>query len=74
MKQTLLFSTFLISSFSFAQNYAVDQIPADLIKDAYAVVRKNEEKIELLKVDELKCNYSPENERCQNCIKLKKKK
>ncbi|HCC95284.1 MAG TPA: hypothetical protein DEQ26_13360 [Flavobacteriaceae bacterium] len=54
MKQTLLFSTFLISSFSFAQNYAVDQIPADLIKDAYAVVRKNEEKIELLKVDELK--------------------
>ncbi|WP_312150540.1 DUF3857 domain-containing protein, partial [Empedobacter sp.] len=54
MKQTLLFSTFFISSFSFAQNYAVDQIPADLIKDAYAVVRKNEEKIELLKVDELK--------------------
>ncbi|MDM1552520.1 DUF3857 domain-containing protein [Empedobacter falsenii] len=54
MKQTLLFSTFLISSFSFAQNYAVDQIPADLIKDAYVVVRKNEEKIELLKVDELK--------------------
>lgn len=54
MKQTLLFSTFLINSFSFAQNYAVDQIPADLIKDAYAVVRKNEEKIELLKVDELK--------------------
>lgn len=54
MKQTLLFLTFLISSFSFAQNYAVDQIPADLIKDAYAVVRKNEEKIELLKVDELK--------------------
>lgn len=41
MKQTLLFSTFLITSFSFAQNYAVDQIPADLIKDAYAVVRKN---------------------------------
>ncbi|MFV0190104.1 MULTISPECIES: DUF3857 domain-containing protein [unclassified Empedobacter] len=54
MKQTLLFLTFLISSFSFAQNYAVDQIPDDLIKDAYAVVRKNEEKIELLKVDELK--------------------
>ncbi|MGV0920855.1 DUF3857 domain-containing protein [Empedobacter falsenii] len=54
MKQTLLFTTFLISSFSFAQNYAVDQIPADLIKDAYALVRKNEEKIELLKVDELK--------------------
>lgn len=54
MKQTLLFSTFLISSFSFAQNYAVDQIPSDLIKDAYAIVRKNEEKIELLKVDELK--------------------
>ncbi|WP_314242648.1 DUF3857 domain-containing protein [Empedobacter tilapiae] len=54
MKQTLLFSTFLISSFSFAQNYAIDQIPADLIKDAYAVVRKNDEKVELLKVDELK--------------------
>ena len=28
----------------------------------------------IIKVDELKCNYSPENERCQNCIKLKKKK
>lgn len=54
MKKTLLFTTFIISSFSFAQNYAVDQIPADLVKDAYAVVRKNDEKIELLKVDELK--------------------
>lgn len=54
MKHTLLFTTFLIGSFSFAQNYAVDQIPADLLKDAYAVVRKNDEKIELLKVDELK--------------------
>lgn len=28
----------------------------------------------IIKVDELKCNYSPENERCQNCIKLKSKK
>ena len=28
----------------------------------------------IIKVDELKCNYSPENERCQNCIKLKNKK
>ena len=28
----------------------------------------------IIKVDELKCNYSQENERCQNCIKLKKKK
>ena len=53
MKKTLLFSTF-ICSFIYAQNYAVDQIPADLVKDAYAVVRQNDEKIELLKVDELK--------------------
>ena len=28
----------------------------------------------IIKVDELKCNYSPENERCQNCIKLTKHK
>ena len=27
----------------------------------------------IIKVDELKWNYSPENERCQNCIKIKKK-
>ena len=53
MKKTLLFSTFMCS-FIYAQNYAVDQIPADLVKDAYAVVRQNDEKIELLKVDELK--------------------
>ena len=53
MKKTLLFSTF-ICSFIYAQNYAVDQIPADLVKDAYAVVRQNDKKIELLKVDELK--------------------
>ena len=44
MKKTLLFSTF-ICSFIYAQNYAVDQIPADLVKDAYAVVRQNDEKI-----------------------------
>ncbi|WP_413532659.1 DUF3857 domain-containing protein [Empedobacter brevis] len=54
MKQILLFTFFIIYSHSFAQNYAVDQIPTDLIKDAYAVVRKNDEKIELLKIDELK--------------------
>ena len=28
----------------------------------------------IIKVDELKCNYNPENERCQNCIKLTKHK
>ena len=53
MKKTLLFSTFMCS-FIYAQNYAVDQIPADLVKDAYVVIRQNDEKIELLKVDELK--------------------
>ena len=54
MNKTLLFTTLFISSFCFSQNYAVDQIPADLLKDAYAVVRKEDEKIELLKIDELK--------------------
>ena len=28
----------------------------------------------IIKVDELKCNYSPENERFSNCIRIKKKK
>lgn len=27
----------------------------------------------IIKVDELKCNYNPENERCSNCIRIKKK-
>ena len=54
MNKTLLTISLSISTFSFAQNYAIDQIPANLLTDAYAVIRQNDEKIELLKIDELK--------------------
>ncbi len=54
MNKTLLITSLFIGTYGFAQNYAVNQIPANLLTDAYAVVRQNDEKIELLKVDELK--------------------
>ena len=54
MNKTLLIFSLFYGSFSLAQNYAVDQIPANLLTDAYAVVRQNDEKIEFLKIDELK--------------------
>lgn len=54
MNKILLLTTFFITHFCYSQDYSVDKISADLLQDAYAVVRQKNETVELLKIDELK--------------------
>jgi len=54
MNKILLLTTFFITHFCYSQDYSVDKISADLLQDAYAVIRQKNEAVELLKIDELK--------------------
>ncbi|GGE92623.1 protein of unknown function [Chishuiella changwenlii] len=54
MNKILLLTTFFIANFCYSQDYSADKIPANLLQDAYAVVRQKNETVELSKIDELK--------------------
>lgn len=57
-KLLIIFSFHLFTGLSFAQNFAVNEIPAELTKDAYAVVRVDDLKIEYISSSKVKTTHN----------------